>query len=168
MISPLKLYDLNRAFGATGVSPLMERDKDRLGVLSAKFRRSTDEIIKMAEDAKKTPTSVLETLRECKDCDALAACMRTKLEDLSDCKLHYMLLTSAPLKLSAFQLMNAVNCTPQEAEQAIRLRKNVGVCSHPDWKPTRPALSQNVKENVRDFYLSSENGKISADPDDTV
>ena len=110
----------------------------------------------------------MDSLWQCGERADLLNGMKVRLEDLSDRKLRYLLLTCSPLKMSASAMMKRVNCSYYEAEQALRLRRTRGVFTHPDWAPTRLPLSQTIRQKVKDFYLGSQNGSMSPDPRETV
>ena len=166
-VSPVKLYDFNRAFGTTGVSPLENRDRGRIGFISSKIRRSSDAMMQMAEGVSTSSTPVAVPW-ECPDCNSLVSGMRTRLQDITDKRLQYLLLTCAPLRMSALSIHNRTGCTPWEATQSHRIRRSQGIFTHPDWQASKLPLKQDVADLVKTFNLSLENGKVSRNANDTV
>ncbi|CAG7832660.1 unnamed protein product [Allacma fusca] len=168
VISGQAVVDLNRYFAPIGISHAKPSDMSKPGVIKSKLERSFQAYEKKNQKGGHIETPVVSWMKKCDDCEDLLHNMKIRYAELEDKRNKYQMLTCAPKSLSCNGLHTAVGCSWYEAKISQELRLTKGVLYYPDWKSPGHGLDERIKKDVVQFYLNTDNARISADAKEAV
>ncbi|CAG7715124.1 unnamed protein product [Allacma fusca] len=155
--------DVNRIITPLGISPAKPSDLSKPGVMKSKLHRSVQVLEETLSKAADVTMNIV-----CEDCADLLINMKQRYPELISKNHKYMMLTCAPKSLSCNALRQKTGCSWYEAKKAQELRFEKGVLQYPEWKSPGHELDERTVNLVTEFYLSTDNAKISADAKDAV
>lgn len=163
-------FELNKTLEAAEISPARPSDRKKSSILKEKYNRlkaAGRALISKLSKGAVDPSPQTSKQRKCMVCNQLFRELSAKFHLQGTKKDKYLLLTSIPKRFSIPEVKNLTGCTEYQAKQASKLKNEKGAFSYPISKLGRP-MEQTTIDLVREFYLSEENSRASANARDVI